>query len=241
MSVALVTGGSRGIGRGIVEALAVAGHKVAFTYAANHDAAAALVAAVEAAGGAARAFPADVRDFARAKEVVAEVAAAWEPVTILVNNAGIRKDGAFHSMDPAVWQEVIDTNLGGTFNYSRAVIGDMIRRGGAIVNVSSVSGVIGLPGQSNYSASKAGVIGFTKSLGKEVARFGVRVNAIAPGFIETDMTESIDAEVRKKLYAQIPMKRPGTVDDIAKLVVYLASDAAAYVTAQVLTIDGGLS
>ena len=126
-------------------------------------------------------------------------------------------------------------------SYSRAVIGDMIRRGGAIVNVSSVSGVIGLPGQSNYSASKAGVIGFTKSLGKEVARFGVRVNAIAPGFIETDMTESIDAEVRKKLYAQIPMKRPGTVDDIAKLVVYLASDAAAYVTAQVLTIDGGLS
>ncbi|MEQ1884903.1 MAG: 3-oxoacyl-ACP reductase FabG [Bryobacteraceae bacterium] len=241
MSVALVTGGSRGIGRGIVEALAAAGHKVAFTYASNHEAAASLVAAVEAAGGTARAFPAEVKDFARAKEVATEIAAGWEPVTILVNNAGIRKDGAFHSMDPAAWQDVIDTNLGGTFNYSRAVIGDMIRRGGSIINISSVSGVIGLAGQSNYSASKAGVIGMTKALGKEVARFGIRVNAIAPGFIETDMTETIDAEVRKKLYAQIPMKRPGTVDDISKMVVYLASDAAAYITGQVLTIDGGLS
>ncbi|MEQ1945600.1 MAG: 3-oxoacyl-ACP reductase FabG [Bryobacteraceae bacterium] len=241
MSTALVTGGSRGIGRGIVEALAAAGHKVAFTYASNHEAAAVLVRAVEAAGGAARAFPADVKDFARAKEVFAEIAAGWEPVTILVNNAGIRKDGAFHSMDPAAWQDVIDTNLGGTFHYSRAVIGDMIRRGGSIINISSVSGVIGLAGQTNYSASKAGVIGFTKALGKEVARFGIRVNAIAPGFIETDMTETIDAEVRKKLYAQIPMKRPGTVEDISKMVVYLASDAAAYITGQVLTIDGGLS
>jgi 3-oxoacyl-[acyl-carrier protein] reductase len=241
MSVALVTGGSRGIGRGIVEALAAAGHQVAFTYFSNHEAAGVLVTAVEAAGGAARAFPADVRDFARAREVVAEVTAAWEPVSILVNNAGIRKDGAFHAMDPAAWQEVIDTNLGGAFNYARAVIGDMIRRGGAIINVSSVSGVIGMPGQTNYSASKAGLIGFTKALSKEVARFGVRVNAIAPGFIDTDMTGSMDAEVRKKLYAQIPMKRAGTVEEVARMVVYLASDAAAYITGQVLTIDGGLS
>lgn len=239
--IALVTGGSRGIGRGIVEALAAAGHRIAFTYSSNHEAAAALVAAVEEAGGSARAFPADVRDFNRAREVVAEVSAAWEPVGILVNNAGIRKDGAFHAMDAAAWQEVIDTNLGGVFNYSRAVVGDMIRRGGVMINVASVSGVMGIPGQTNYSASKAGVIGFTKALGKELARFGVRVNAIAPGFIDTDMTGSMDAEVRKKLYAQIPMKRPGTVEDVARMVAYLASDAAAYVTGQVLTIDGGLS
>ncbi len=144
-------------------------------------------------------------------------------------------------MDPAAWQEVIDTNLTGTFNYTRAVIKHLIRRGGSVVNITSVSGITGMAGQTNYSASKAGVIGFTKALAREVARFGVRVNAVAPGFIDTDMTASIDENARKKLYAQIPLGKPGTSKQVARAVLYLTSEDASYITGQVLTMDGGLS
>jgi 3-oxoacyl-[acyl-carrier protein] reductase len=144
-------------------------------------------------------------------------------------------------MTPALWADVIDTNLGGTFNYSRIVIGEMIRTGGSIINVSSVSGTVGIPGQVNYSASKAGMIGLTKALAKEMARFSVRVNAIAPGYIDTDMTASIDPEVRKKLYSHIPMRRAGTAKEVASLALYLAGDDAAYVTGQVWTMDGGMT
>jgi 3-oxoacyl-[acyl-carrier protein] reductase len=241
MKVALITGGSRGIGRAIVEEFAAAGQATAFTYARNQEAADALVAQLRSAGHTACAYQADARDFARAGEVLAQARAELGPVTTLVNNAGIKNDGPFHKMSAEQWQEVIDTNLGGTFNYSRAIIGELIRSGGSVINVTSVSGVIGLPGQANYSASKAGVIGLTKSLAKEVARFGVRVNAIAPGFIDTEMTGSMDAEVRKKLYAQIPSRRLGTVQEVARLAVYLAGDDAAYVTGQVWNMDGGLS
>ncbi|MSV27325.1 MAG: SDR family oxidoreductase [Bryobacterales bacterium] len=232
MSVVLVTGGSRGIGRAIVEEFSGAGHKVAFTYAGN-TAAAQLVQAA--------AYQADVRDFARAQAVVAEVQASLGPIDVLVNNAGIKRDSALHNMAPEVWQEVIDTNLTGTFNYTRALMKELIRRNGVVINVTSVSGVIGMAGQTNYSASKAGVIGFTKALAREVARFGVRVNAIAPGFIDTDMTASIDENARKKLYAQIPLGQPGTARQVARAAVYLASEDAAYITGQVLTMDGGLS
>src|SRR5580704_11284081 len=176
MSVALVTGGSRGIGRAIVEEFAAAGFQVAFTYAGNQAAAGSLA-------GVAKSYQADARDFARAEQVVAEVQSSLGQVDVLVNNAGIKRDGALHNMDPAAWQEVIDTNLTGTFNYSRALMKTLIRRGGSVINITSVSGIIGMAGQTNYSASKAGVIGFTKALAREVARFGVRVNAIAPGFI----------------------------------------------------------
>ncbi len=238
MNVALVTGGARGIGRAIVEELAGAGYGVAFTYATRKEAADALVSSL---GSSVTALQADVRNFARAREVIDAVTGTLGPVTVLVNNAGIRKDGVFHSMDPSAWQEVIETNLTGAFNYSRLLAGDMIRRGGSIINITSVGGILGMAGQANYCASKAGLIGFTKALSKEVARFGVRVNAIAPGYIDTEMTESIDPEVRKKLYSQIPMRRTGTAQEIAKLVLYLASDAAAYVTGQVWAIDGGLS
>ncbi len=241
MSVTLVTGGSRGIGRAIVEEFAAADYSVAFTYAQNREAAEAQASCLTQQGKKAIAYQADVRAFARAQEVVKEAQEVLGPVDVLVNNAGIRRDGALHNMDPAAWQEVIDTNLTGTFNYSRALIHGMIRRGGVILNMASVSGVIGIAGQTNYSASKAGIIGFTKALSREVARFGVRVNAIVPGAIETDMTASMEEAARKKLYAQIPMGRPGDAKQVARLALYLASPDATYITGQVFTIDGGLS
>jgi 3-oxoacyl-[acyl-carrier protein] reductase len=241
MKVALITGGSRGIGRAMVEEYASAGYAVAFTYAASAEAARALAALVAEKGGRALPFLADVRDFARAQEVVEETRAALGPIDVLINNAGIRRDRAFASMDPALWNEVIETNLNGTFNYARACVGEMIRTGGVILNVSSVSGSTGTAGQTNYSASKAGIIGFTRALAKEVARFGVRVNAIAPGYIETDMTASLEESVRKKLYAQVPMGKAGRARDVARLALYLAGEDAGYITGQVFTMDGGLT
>jgi 3-oxoacyl-[acyl-carrier protein] reductase len=238
---ALVTGGSRGIGRAIVEQFAEAGHAVAFTYSSNKEAADALVECVKSKGGSAAGFQADVRDFSRATEVMKEAQAALGPITALINNAGIKKDAPLMRMDPSAWQDVIDTNLTGTFNYTRVLIGELVRRGGSIVNITSASGVIGMAGQTNYSASKAGVIGFTKALAKEVVRFEVRVNAIAPGFIETDMTASIDEATRRKLYGGIPMGRAGSAQDIARLALYLAGDDAKYVTGQVWNVDGGLT
>jgi NAD(P)-dependent dehydrogenase (short-subunit alcohol dehydrogenase family) len=234
MSVALVTGGSRGIGRAIVEEFAASGYKVAFTYAGNR-------AAAETLAAVATAHQADARDFAGAERVVADVQSALGPIDVLVNNAGVKRDGALHNMDPEAWREVIDTNLTGTFNYTRAVMKPRIRRGGSVINITSVSGLIGMAGQTNYSASKAGVIGFTKALAREVARFNVRVNAVAPGFIDTDMTASMDENARKKLYAQIPLGKPGTSREVARAVLYLAGEDASYITGQVLTMDGGLS
>jgi 3-oxoacyl-[acyl-carrier protein] reductase len=234
MSVVLVTGGSRGIGRSIVEEFAAAGYKVAFTYAGNTEAAQQLA-------GIAMPLQADVRDFERAQQVINEVQQSMGSIQVLVNNAGIKRDSALHNMDPAAWRDVIDTNLTGTFNYCRLLVKDFIRRNGVIINVTSVSGIIGMSGQSNYSASKAGIIGFTKALAREVARFGVRVNAIAPGFIDTDMTSSMDEAARKKLYSQIPLGSAGTPKQVARAALYLAGDDAAYITGQVLTLDGGLS
>jgi 3-oxoacyl-[acyl-carrier protein] reductase len=238
LKVALVTGGSRGIGRAIVEAFHAAGYRVAFTYNSNEAAANDLVARL---GPDAAAFQADVRDFARAAETIALTTAKFGPISALINNAGITRDGSLMKMDPAAWRDVIDTNLTGTFNYSRNTVGGMLRTGGSIVNIASVSGVVGMAGQTNYSASKAGVIGFTRALSKEVARFGIRVNAVAAGFIDTDMTAAMDENARKKLYAQIPLGQPGTALDVARLVLYLAGDEAAYITGQVWNIDGGLT
>jgi len=239
--IALVTGGSRGIGRAIVEGLARAGWKVAFTYGSGAEAAEKTVAELKAQGLSAVAHHADVRDFQRASEVIRQVEESLGPVSLLVNNAGIKRDGPFIRMDQQKWQEVLDTNLGGTFNYSRSVIMGMIKRGsGAIINIVSVSGMIGLAGQTNYSASKAGVIGFTRALAKEVARFNVRVNAIAPGFIQTDMLSDIPDAARKTLFAQIPMGAPGTPENVAQAVVFLAGEGAGYITGQVLPVDGGM-
>jgi 3-oxoacyl-[acyl-carrier protein] reductase len=237
LNVALITGGSRGIGKAMVEEFTAAGYAVAFTYGSNKEAA----DVVAGSGGSIAAYQADARDFKRASEVVKEAQEKLGPIGVLVNNAGIKKDAPLMRMDPAAWQDVIDTNLTGTFNYTRALIGELVRRGGSIVNITSTSGVVGMAGQTNYSASKAGVIGFTRALAKEVVRFEVRVNAIAPGFIDTDMTASIDEATRKKLYSQIPMGRAGSARDIAKLAVYFASDDARYVTGQVWNMDGGLT
>ncbi len=240
MKVVLVTGGSRGIGRSIVETFARNGYCVGFTYATNKDAADTVVSAVSAYGGTAVAYQADVRNFARAGEVVASVQEGLGPIGVLVNNAGIRRDGAFGLMNPADWQAVIDTNLTGPFNYARLVVRGMLDAGGSIINITSTSGVVGLAGQVNYSASKAGVIGLTKALAKEVARLGVRVNAIAPGFIESDMTASIGEAVKKKLYATIPMGAPGQPSAVADLALFLAGESASYITGQVFAVDGGL-
>jgi 3-oxoacyl-[acyl-carrier protein] reductase len=239
--VALVTGGSRGIGKAIVEELARSGWKVAFTYGSNAEAAERVVSQLLGEGIAVAAYRADVRTFERASEVVKQVESALGPIQVLVNNAGIKKDVSFLRMDLEKWRDVIDTNLGGTFNYSRNVVMGMVKRGsGIIINIVSVSGVLGLAGQTNYSASKAGIIGFTKALAKEVARFGVRVNAVAPGFIETEMISDLPEAARKNLFAQIPMGSPGSPEQVAKVVAFLAGEGAGYITGQVLPVDGGM-
>lgn len=241
MSVVLITGGSRGIGAALVREFAAAGYAAAFTYCSAQQAAEALAEEITRGGGKALALQADVRDYARAQQVVQQTQQVLGPIAVLINNAGIRRDRALHNMEPALWQEVIETNLSGMFNYARAVIGEMLRRGGVILNISSVSGVMGIAGQTNYSASKAGMIGFTKALSREVARFGVRVNALAPGLIETGMTATMDEAARKKLAANVPLGGLGTAQQVARLALYLASQDAAYITGQVFTMDGGLS
>ncbi len=238
---ALVTGGSRGIGRAIVEELARSGWKVGFTYSSNGEAAECVVSPLAGQGLTASAYQADVRDFERATEVAKLVESSLGPIHLLVNNAGIRKDSSLLRMDPQKWRDVIETNLGGTFNYSRSVAMGMVKRGsGAIINIVSVSGILGLAGQTNYSASKAGVIGFTKALAKELARFGIRVNAVAPGFIETDMISDIPEAARKSMFAQIPLGAPGTASDVAKVVAFLGGEGAGYITGQVIPVDGGM-
>ncbi len=238
--VALVTGGSRGIGRAVVRELATAGWKVAFTYLGRRESAEDLLSELADADRF-HVMQADVRDFKRSSEVAAETQARLGPIDLLVNNAGVRQDEPLYRMSPEAWKLVVDTNLNGTFNYCRSVALDMVKRqSGAIVNVVSVSGILGLAGQANYAASKAGVIGMTKSLSREVARFNVRVNAVAPGFIETEMLEGIPEPTLKKLYAQIPSGRPGTPEQVAKVVRFLAGPEAAYVTGQILPVDGGM-
>jgi 3-oxoacyl-[acyl-carrier protein] reductase len=239
--VAIVTGGSRGIGRAIVEELAHSGWRVAFTYSSSAESAAEIVKQLHAGGFAASAYQADVRSYQRAREVTEEVEKLFGPIDLLVNNAGIKRDVALYSMDPAAWADVIETNMGGTFNYCRNVVfGMMKRKAGAIVNIVSVSGIIGLPGQTNYSASKAGVIGFTKALAKEVARFKIRVNAVAPGLVQTDMLGEMPEEARKRLLSQVPLGTLGSPEQVAKAVMFLAGEDAGYITGQVLPVDGGM-
>lgn len=233
MSVVLITGGSRGIGRAMVQAFSAAGHSVAFTYHSNETAARELAPAL--------AIQADARDRARAAEVFAQVGNDLGPVDVLVNNAGVKRDGAFHRMSVEDWNAVLDTNLNGVFHYSQLAVAGMLRRGGVILNITSVSGILGIAGQTNYSASKAAVVGLTKALAKEVARFEIRVNAIAPGFIETDMIDAMPQAAREKAFAQIPMRKPGDPAHVAQLALYLASPQASYITGQVFPIDGGLS
>ncbi len=239
---ALVTGGTRGIGRAVVEALAAAGARVAFTYRSSDAEAEALVAALAERGTEAFAVKGDAGDFAHAEATVADVAARWGGIDILVNNAGITKDNLMIRMTEADWDAVIGTNLKSVFNFSKAAYRPMMKqRRGRIVNVASVVGVMGNAGQTNYAAAKAGIIGFSKSLARELGSRGVTVNVVAPGFVETDMTAALGDAARTAMLSGVPLNRPATPDDVAGAVLFLASDLAAYVTGHVLHVDGGLA
>jgi len=238
--VAIVTGGSRGIGKAIVTELARLGAKVVFTYLKSEEAAKSLADEVKKSGGEAEAVRSDSRSFEEAKKVVGLAVDRFGSLDILVNSAGIIKDKALMLMEPAEWREVIDTNLNGYFNMAKASIVTMMKqKSGNIINISSVAGIIGTARQVNYSAAKAGIIGFTKALAREVASYNIRVNAVAPGYIETDMTK--DLKQKEELIKRIPSGRFGKPEEVAKVVAFLASDKSAYITGQVINIDGGLT
>ena len=239
---AIVTGGTRGIGKAIVLELARSGCNVAFNYSKSDDLANELVKEIEALGVKAVAKKADVSDFESAKEMIKEVKDEFGQIDYLVNNAGITRDKLLAMMKEDDWDDVININLKSVYNFSKAVIMTMIKqKNGKILNITSVSGIAGVAGQTNYSASKAGMIGFTKALAKEVGKAKINVNAIACGFIETDMTSELPEEYKQKMTDMTALKRFGTTDDVAKVAKFLLSDDANYVTGQVLSLDGGLA
>ncbi|TFH34913.1 MAG: 3-oxoacyl-[acyl-carrier-protein] reductase [Anaerolineales bacterium] len=240
--VALVTGGSRGIGRAIALELGRQGASVMINYNQNAQAAEETKAGIEATGNKATIYQADVSDFTQADALVKATLEKLGDLHILVNNAGITRDGLIMKMSEQDWDAVIETNLKSTFNCSKPAVRYMMRkRYGRIINISSISGAMGNAGQTNYSASKAGQIGFTKALAREVAPRNVTVNAVAPGFIETDIWESVPEEFQKNLMAVIPLGRVGQAEEIAQAVAFLASDHAAYITGHVLVVDGGMA
>ncbi|MEE9508537.1 MAG: 3-oxoacyl-[acyl-carrier-protein] reductase [Anaerolineales bacterium] len=240
--VVIVTGSSRGIGRGIAVAFGQEGASVVVNYNSNSGAANEVVEAIQASGSKAIAVQADVSDFSEAAALIKRAIDEFGDLHILVNNAGTTRDGLIMTMKERDWDFVLNTNLKSTFNCSRAAVRYMLRkRYGRIINVTSVSGQIGNAGQTNYSASKAGQIGFTKALAREVASRKITVNAVAPGFITTDLTESLPEDLKAGLKDLIPLGRIGTPDEVAKAVLYLASDDAAYVTGHILSIDGGMA
>ncbi len=239
--IALVTGGSRGIGRAIAIAFAKEGANVAFTYKSASAGAESTVKEIETLGRKALPLQSDAKSFSEAGRVVEEVVKSFQRIDLLVNNAGITRDTLLMRMSEEDWDDVIDTNLKSAFNFSKAVCRHMMgQRSGRIINISSIAGVIGNPGQTNYAAAKAGMIGMTKTLAKELASRNIQVNAVAPGFVDTDMTEKITPQQKEILLNIIPMKRMAKPEEIASVVVFLASPASSYVTGQVLCVDGGI-
>lgn len=239
---AIVTGGSRGIGRSIALQLAENGANVIINYTSNKEAADRVVAEIEAYNVKGLAIQCDVTKSDEIKKMIEEIENHFDAIDVLVNNAGITKDNLLLRMKEEEWQQVIDVNLTGVFLCTKAVIRKMMKqKHGKIVNIASVVGVTGNAGQANYSASKAGVIGFTKSIAKEVASKNIHVNAIAPGFIETDMTAVLSEDIKNGLMESIPLKRYGKPEDIANLVVFLSSNQSNYITGQVIKVDGGMA
>jgi 3-oxoacyl-[acyl-carrier protein] reductase len=239
--VALVTGGSRGIGKAVVRRLAKDGHDVAFCYRSQPEAAETAAVAAASAGAKTLSKQVDVADPHAVRDFVGQAEDELGPIATVVTSAGITQDTNLVTMTDDIWSAVLDTNLTGTFNVCRAAIFPMMkRRHGSIVTVSSVAGVYGQAGQTNYSASKAGIIGFTKALAKEVARYGIRVNAVTPGFIATGMTAELSERVRSELLHRIPLARMGDPGEVAEIVAFLCSSRASYITAGVFPVDGGI-
>ena len=238
----LVTGGSRGIGKSIALKLAELGANVAITYSRSAEAAEDVVKEIKAMGVKAIALQADAVDFKRADEVVTEIVNEWGSLDILVNNAGITKDNLLLRMDEQAWDDVLNTNLKSVFNYSKAVAKPMMRaRGGSIINISSVVGLTGNAGQSNYAASKAGIVGFTKSFAKELASRNIRANVVAPGYITTEMTGNLDEKLLEAIKSETPLGRAGEPEEVANSVAFLASDWSSYITGEVIRVDGGMA
>jgi 3-oxoacyl-[acyl-carrier protein] reductase len=234
---ALVSGGSRGIGRAIVKAFARDGARVAFTYLQNKAAADEI-----ANNDTILAFQADVGNFEESKNLVRQVKERFGRIDILVNNSGITRDKLIALMSEKDWDDVLSTNLKGVFNLTKPVVGVMLRqRSGAILNITSISGMVGMPGQVNYSSSKAGMIGFTKALAKEIAKANITVNALALGFVETDMTGVLNPEYRAKALEQVPLGRFAKPEEMAEVALFLVSEKASYITGQVIQVDGGLA
>lgn len=240
--VAIITGASRGIGRAIAETLAAEGATVVVNYQSSAAAAEAVVAGIRERGGQALAVAADVSDTAAAEGLIRATLEAYDHIDIVVNNAGTTRDTLLLSMKEEQWDVVIDTNLKSVFNVCKAAARPMLRRkkGGRIINISSVSGIVGQPGQTNYAASKAGIIGFSKSLAKELASRSITVNVVAPGFVLTDLTANLSEDLVKQTLAYIPLGRWGEAQEVAHAVAFLASGRAAYITGEVLRVDGGI-
>lgn len=240
--VVLITGGSRGIGKGIAQKFAELGADIAFTFLSSVEKARAFEEELQQQGIKAKGYQSDAADYASAEKLIDDIVKEFGKLDVVVNNAGITRDNLLMRLNEQQWDEVIDTNLKSIFNISKFAIKPMMKaKNGVFINMSSIVGIQGNAGQTNYSASKAGIIGFTKSIARELGSRNIRANVIAPGFIETEMTGDLDEKMKEQWQQTIPLKRPGSTEDVANLAAFLASDMATYITGQVISVDGGLA